>query len=275
MAEPVVPSTFVPNEVLIHQNLQNDPAIKAQQIVDSAPHLANEPQTVMALANHPNVDGHTLASVAQLTQHVAHEEKLPIWVKHGPTNTPEGEVYPDAAPSNSFLNQVAGGFGSAIGGIVHSIPSLVNTALELMNTNRPMEQAIEGQSVPQIQKEYLNATNTVNPIIQMQNMRSTIAMYEMLKQTKGTAYATSWLTTNLAAAIATKKIAGIGSAEDVAATARAIEESSAAADNKIFNESIKRKVSGETLTQAEQDAADQANHRIVQRDLASALDRVA
>ena len=71
MAEPVVPSTFVPNETLIHQNIQSDPAVKAQQIVDSAPHLAKEPQTVMALASHPTADGHTLASVAQLAQHVS------------------------------------------------------------------------------------------------------------------------------------------------------------------------------------------------------------
>ena len=266
MAEPVAPSTFVPNEVLIHQNLQNDPAIKAQQIVDSAPHLANEPQTVMALANHPNVDGHTLASVAQLTQHVANEEKLPIWVKHGPTNTPEGEVYPDASP-NSFASQLAGGFSSAIGGIVRSIPSLVNTALELTNPNRPMEQAIEGQSVSQIQKNYLNAANTVNPITQMQNMRSTIAMYEMLKQTKGTVYATSWLTTNLAAAIATKKIAGIGSAEDVAAAATAAEKAAIKIDPQIIKDFEKRTANGETLTQAEKDAASEAQHRIDQRKI--------
>lgn len=274
MAEPIVPSTFVPNETLIHQNIQSDPAVKAQQIVDSAPHLAKEPQTVMALASNPTADGHTLASVAQLAQHVSaatstieqHAESdpkqssAPHWWEHlhrGPS-----ENYHNA---NGPLNAIT----DALGGFAKNIPNLVGNVLDLMDPNRPMEKAILGESMPQIQKEYLNSTDLVNPLAQFHNARSTMAMYEMLKQTKGTAYANTWLGTNVALAVVTKKALGVGSAEGVAgevsAEAAAAEKAAIKADPKIIKDYEKRTANGETLTQAEKDAASEAQQRIAQR----------
>ena len=292
MAEPVVPSTFVPNETLIHQNIQSDPAVKAQQIVDSAPHLAKEPQTVMALASHPTADGHTLASVAQLAQHVSaatrtvqqHAESdpkqssAPHWWDSlsNAINDVSDKIVGGAQRGLNFVSDVTSlprvplnAVGDTLSNFVGDIPHLADQASTLVDPYLSLEKYMEGQSPSQILKKYVQSTDLVNPIAMFHNGRSTMAMYEMLKQTKGTAYANTWLSTNVALAVVTKKALGVGSAEgvseEVSAEAAAAEKAAIKNDPKLIKDFEKRTANGETLTQAEKDAASQAQQRIDQR----------
>lgn len=285
--DPVVPTQALPpSDLAAHQNLVNNPAYKAQQVVDAQPHFARDPQMVMALAGMPGVDGHTAANATQLIHHVSDVSRTvqqhaeanpkhssgPSWwdqavnfVQSGIDKISQNPIGKALAVPDVQLRAV----GSALEGTIKSLPTLAKDLNELSDPSKWMSDVVS-YGPAQALKNYTGAVSRQNPLAMFNNARSTLAMYEMLKQTRGTAYADSWIGTNIALAILTKKALGVGSAGEVggevSAEAAAAEKAAIKADPKLIKDFEKRTANGETLTQAEKDAASEAQQRIAQRE---------
>lgn len=304
--KPIIPQPSSPTQDFsgdyqAHLKSLNDPAVKATQIVQSAPELAAHPHVVMALAQTPNVDGHTLANSAKtmIMADSVHKfatagTKANPGASHGSSWFSSllhsvGRILTDgAAPpmttDGSHPNVIADwgkGLVGLAGGAIKRTMGDMNIGASAVTTAGPSER-VNPSAQAGVMKDVTNVGNAIiNPVFQFNSMSHSLAFYESLRSRYGTAYATNYFMLNMLPAIATKGALGIGEtglAEEVAAASTQAEKASVIEKamskiNQVKQKNLEKKV--ETTSLSPEEEAQLAELKIKNADAKAAADAKA
>jgi hypothetical protein len=241
------------SDVIAHQNLQNDPAVKAEAITRNNPQMLNSPDAVMALANHQNVTSGQAAAatrymgITNQMVNAAHATSLSnpnvssgsgwfsgmidkIGSAFSHALNEAGQIVDSNNPIESTLGRtVLGPIGvyatpggrSAAVGLADAGKKLLTGVSTWMNaagtagTEGPMGNSQTYQQANNLQTHFVNSL--VNPITQFQQMEHAISFYRSIQLRYGTAYATQYFEANLLPALLAKGVLGYGTAEEITA----------------------------------------------------------